>query len=241
MTTHERWLRPCRSPAIVGSAVETIVWSSDARNIPSHQRTEDHEDASVLRLGETRARRAASEVEASVSRHAAPPGRRAAGPRTRRAAPRSVRPVRGRPALEHPRRASRRFAAVRRCERLAPVVGVSRMRFARPSSGSAARSTRPRRSSCWTFRVTVGVSTPRRSASEVTRSGTSPLRWSLESSAAPARSTRTPAVERSRSWRRTWFTAWAIVESAARIRSDAASPARRRVGASVVACGMQPF
>src|SRR4051795_3566635 len=35
VTTHERWLRPPRSPTIVGSAVETIVWSSAARNIPS--------------------------------------------------------------------------------------------------------------------------------------------------------------------------------------------------------------
>ena len=35
MTTHERWLRPPRSPTIVGSAVETIVWSSAARNMPS--------------------------------------------------------------------------------------------------------------------------------------------------------------------------------------------------------------
>ena len=35
MTTHERWSRPPRSPTIVGSAVETIVWSSAARNMPS--------------------------------------------------------------------------------------------------------------------------------------------------------------------------------------------------------------
>src|SRR4051794_21062319 len=35
VTTQERWLRPPRSPTIVGSAVETIVWSSAARNIPS--------------------------------------------------------------------------------------------------------------------------------------------------------------------------------------------------------------
>ena len=35
MTTHERWSSPPRSPTIVGSAVETIVWSSAARNMPS--------------------------------------------------------------------------------------------------------------------------------------------------------------------------------------------------------------
>src|SRR3989442_983612 len=35
VTTQERWLRPPRSPTIVGSAVETIVWSSAARNMPS--------------------------------------------------------------------------------------------------------------------------------------------------------------------------------------------------------------
>src|ERR671934_1499340 len=35
VTTHERWLSPPRSPTIVGSAVETIVWSSAARNMPS--------------------------------------------------------------------------------------------------------------------------------------------------------------------------------------------------------------
>ena len=35
VTTHERWFNPCRSPAMVGSAVDTIVWSSDARNMPS--------------------------------------------------------------------------------------------------------------------------------------------------------------------------------------------------------------
>jgi hypothetical protein len=35
VTTQERWLRPPRSPTIVGKAVETIVWSRAARNIPS--------------------------------------------------------------------------------------------------------------------------------------------------------------------------------------------------------------
>src|SRR5919204_3170767 len=35
VTTHERWFRPPRSPTIVGNAVETIVWSSAARNMPS--------------------------------------------------------------------------------------------------------------------------------------------------------------------------------------------------------------
>ena len=35
MTTQERWFAPCRSKTIVGSAVDTIVWSSAARNIPS--------------------------------------------------------------------------------------------------------------------------------------------------------------------------------------------------------------
>ena len=35
MTTHDRCSRPPRSPTIVGSAVETIVWSSAARNMPS--------------------------------------------------------------------------------------------------------------------------------------------------------------------------------------------------------------
>src|SRR4051794_32341421 len=33
VTTHERWLSPPRSRTIVGSAVETIVWSSDASSI----------------------------------------------------------------------------------------------------------------------------------------------------------------------------------------------------------------
>src|SRR5580692_3610811 len=33
--THDRCDNPCRSPAIVGSAVATIVWSSAASNIPS--------------------------------------------------------------------------------------------------------------------------------------------------------------------------------------------------------------
>src|SRR6185437_6174010 len=35
VTTQERWLSPPRSPTIVGSATETIVWSSAARNMPS--------------------------------------------------------------------------------------------------------------------------------------------------------------------------------------------------------------
>ena len=35
MTTQEMWLRPPRSPTIVGSAVETIVWSSAAISITS--------------------------------------------------------------------------------------------------------------------------------------------------------------------------------------------------------------
>ena len=35
MTTHDRWLSPPSSPTIVGRAVETIVWSSAARNMPS--------------------------------------------------------------------------------------------------------------------------------------------------------------------------------------------------------------
>src|SRR4029453_17195372 len=34
VTTHERCSRPPRSPTIVGSAVDTIVWSSAARNMP---------------------------------------------------------------------------------------------------------------------------------------------------------------------------------------------------------------
>ncbi|HEX6477580.1 MAG TPA: hypothetical protein VF043_01955 [Ktedonobacteraceae bacterium] len=35
MTTHGNWFSPSRSLAIVGSAVATTVWSSDASNIPS--------------------------------------------------------------------------------------------------------------------------------------------------------------------------------------------------------------
>src|SRR3954469_20633103 len=35
VTTHDRCARPPRSPTIVGSAVETIVWSSDASSITS--------------------------------------------------------------------------------------------------------------------------------------------------------------------------------------------------------------
>src|SRR5580700_1990834 len=35
VTTQDRWFNPCRSPAMVGSAVETIVWSSEARIMPS--------------------------------------------------------------------------------------------------------------------------------------------------------------------------------------------------------------
>src|ERR1039458_1729900 len=35
VTTHDRWLSPWRSPAMVGNAVDTIVWSSAARNMPS--------------------------------------------------------------------------------------------------------------------------------------------------------------------------------------------------------------
>jgi hypothetical protein len=35
VTTQEMWVSPPRSPTIVGSAVETIVWSSDARSITS--------------------------------------------------------------------------------------------------------------------------------------------------------------------------------------------------------------
>ena len=34
-TTHDRWLAPPRSPTIVGSAVDTIVWSSAESNMPS--------------------------------------------------------------------------------------------------------------------------------------------------------------------------------------------------------------
>jgi len=41
------WVTPCRSPAIVGSAVATIVWSSAARNLPSMRRPEDHQDPLV--------------------------------------------------------------------------------------------------------------------------------------------------------------------------------------------------
>ena len=33
--THDRWLRPPRSPTIVGRAVATIVWSSAASSITS--------------------------------------------------------------------------------------------------------------------------------------------------------------------------------------------------------------
>ena len=35
MTTHDRCSSPPSSPTIVGSAVETIVWSSDASSITS--------------------------------------------------------------------------------------------------------------------------------------------------------------------------------------------------------------
>jgi hypothetical protein len=35
VTTHDRWFSPPRSPTMVGRAVETIVWSSAARNMPS--------------------------------------------------------------------------------------------------------------------------------------------------------------------------------------------------------------
>ena len=35
VTTHEMWLAPPRSETIVGSAVETMVWSSAARSMPS--------------------------------------------------------------------------------------------------------------------------------------------------------------------------------------------------------------
>ena len=35
VTTQDRWDSPCRSPAIVGSAVATIVWSSAASSMPS--------------------------------------------------------------------------------------------------------------------------------------------------------------------------------------------------------------
>jgi hypothetical protein len=35
VTTHESWSTPPRSPTIVGSAVETIVWSSEASSIAS--------------------------------------------------------------------------------------------------------------------------------------------------------------------------------------------------------------
>src|SRR6266446_1394212 len=39
MTTHDNWFSPPRSLTIVGSAVATIVWSSDAINIPHDSRT----------------------------------------------------------------------------------------------------------------------------------------------------------------------------------------------------------
>jgi hypothetical protein len=35
VTTQDRWLRPPSSPTMVGSAVDTIVWSSAARRRPS--------------------------------------------------------------------------------------------------------------------------------------------------------------------------------------------------------------
>ncbi|GHF72185.1 hypothetical protein GCM10017566_52560 [Amycolatopsis bartoniae] len=35
MTTHDRWFAPPRSATIVGSAVETMVWSRAASSIPS--------------------------------------------------------------------------------------------------------------------------------------------------------------------------------------------------------------
>ena len=35
VTTQVRWDAPCRSPTMVGRAVDTMVWSSAARNMPS--------------------------------------------------------------------------------------------------------------------------------------------------------------------------------------------------------------
>ena len=35
MITHDRWLNPCRSPTIRGSAVATIVWSIAASRVAS--------------------------------------------------------------------------------------------------------------------------------------------------------------------------------------------------------------
>ena len=35
MTIHERWVNPPNSPTIVGRAVETMVWSSEASSITS--------------------------------------------------------------------------------------------------------------------------------------------------------------------------------------------------------------
>ena len=35
VTTQVRWEAPCRSPTMVGSAVDTTVWSRAARNMPS--------------------------------------------------------------------------------------------------------------------------------------------------------------------------------------------------------------
>ena len=48
MTTHESWSRPPRSPTIVGSAVDTIVWSSDASSIASRSPEKVRADASAL-------------------------------------------------------------------------------------------------------------------------------------------------------------------------------------------------
>ena len=57
---------PLRSPTIVGSAVDTIVWSSAASSMPQHERADDEQDApaaeprqpalcGVVRPGEPRA------------------------------------------------------------------------------------------------------------------------------------------------------------------------------------------
>ena len=51
VTTHDTWAPPPRSPTIVGSAVETIVWSSAASSMPEHDRAEDEVDLAPAQYG----------------------------------------------------------------------------------------------------------------------------------------------------------------------------------------------
>ena len=167
---------------MVGSAVATMVWSSEAGAMPSMR---------AARI--TRIRRCSASL--------APVARRSHQAQTRavlqilfemRDRPRGWPRLTGRASS---RPSSSWSSQSRRAFRTRSRSGAGRGE-ADPGGpavvGVGLATTISSRSSCWTLRVTVGASTPSISARSVIRSVSSPCR-ELWSGAAPARSSRTPA------------------------------------------------